>query len=528
MITYFRLLFLSAAFILLGSSPMPQCADLNFPALPFSPPPDHAFNHLFQLFSVKEPIHLVLVEKSRQRLLVLRHDGTLRVVAEYPCATGENSGTKKESGDSRTPEGIYFITKIFTDNKTTIFGNRALHLDYPNIFDKMAGRNGDGIYIHGTNKKLVPYSSNGCVTLSNNDLENLFQYMDMAVTPVVIVENIDQLAAQQLAPHTENKTALEKVLIPDVHDPGKLEFDYLYLLNYAGNQSVAVGEYSQRLDDSTRIRSYSRSYLETGAGSGWNIKERLTQTTPIQIYPQYPIKIAALPNSAKFLVAETRDFVTETPAKTQVAAAAQRQAAPVALPPPLPADKPAVRVAPPKETTPVAATQAKPTSALPPVAEPATTKSLPARPAAKQVEQPLPPPAEKPQPVAAMQPAALFPQNSQLVLDFLEKWRQAWESKDIDVYIGSYEPSFRQGGMNLDAWRTHKTNLNKTYSFINIEISDIKINWTKSGAIVSFRQSYRSDYYTANGIKTLHLNFTDKGWAIQRELWAKNKSGKGE
>ena len=95
---------------------------------------------------------LVVVDKSRQRVMVFRYAGAMVLEAEYPCATGENAGNKKESGDERTPVGIYFSTHRYKDNKVTIFGDKALHLNYPNAFDRQSGRKGDGIYIHGTNR----------------------------------------------------------------------------------------------------------------------------------------------------------------------------------------------------------------------------------------------------------------------------------------------------------------------------------------------------------------------------------------
>jgi murein L,D-transpeptidase YafK len=152
---------------------------------------ESALSQLFSVAEAEEPIYLILIEKNLQRLRVFEYDGELKVVAEYFSATGENFGIKKISGDSKTPEGIYFITKIFIDKKVTIFGDKAFHLDYPNFFDVKAGRNGDGIYIHGTNKKLKPNSTNGCITLVNDDLDDLEKYLNQSVTPVVIVPELN-------------------------------------------------------------------------------------------------------------------------------------------------------------------------------------------------------------------------------------------------------------------------------------------------------------------------------------------------
>ena len=54
----------------------------------------------------------------------------------------------------------------------------------------MAGRKGNGIYIHGTNQKFRPRSTNGCVVLRNQDLARLSSLIKEQVTPVVVVNRL--------------------------------------------------------------------------------------------------------------------------------------------------------------------------------------------------------------------------------------------------------------------------------------------------------------------------------------------------
>jgi len=103
----------------------------------------------------------------------------------------------------------------------------------------------------------------------------------------------------------------------------------------------------------------------------------------------------------------------------------------------------------------------------------------------------------------------------------VERWREAWVSQQIDPYIAFYHDSFRSGDKNLAEWKAHKENLNKTYSFISVNISDIKVDWTTKGATVTFRQEYRSDRYSATGQKTLFLENSDSGWKIKRETYSR-------
>lgn len=134
----------------------------------------------------------IVVEKKSQKLMLFEQGNSLNLIHTFTCATVENRGTKKISGDAKTPEGVYFITEVFQDSEITVFGSRAFHLDYPNVFDEYNGNNGDGIFIHGTNKTLIPYSTNGCITLNNDDLDKLAPYLTVQTIPVIIVETLEE------------------------------------------------------------------------------------------------------------------------------------------------------------------------------------------------------------------------------------------------------------------------------------------------------------------------------------------------
>jgi lipoprotein-anchoring transpeptidase ErfK/SrfK len=252
---------------------------------------DKEFSQIFTVSVAKEPMYLILVEKNLQRLRVLEFGNELRVVAEYPCATGENLGIKEIRGDSKTPEGIYFITQIFRDTKITIFGDRAFHLDYPNFFDRDAGRNGDGIFIHGTNKVLQPYSTNGCITLANHDLDHLEQFINQLTTPVVIVHELDSRNKINIAKLTENDFSLAKsLLLTEEIKPENIEYNYLYIVNL-GNQTVAVGDFIYRPFNRSIMRGASRLYLKYWPTEGWIASQRLWRASPLQIYPEFPFKV---------------------------------------------------------------------------------------------------------------------------------------------------------------------------------------------------------------------------------------------
>jgi murein L,D-transpeptidase YafK len=151
-------------------------------------PSDPVFNYCFQ--GQVGNSRIVVVDKARQRLMVFHYMGELVLEHEYPCATGSRAGHKISEGDERTPVGIYFTTHRYNDTKVTIFGKRAIHLNFPNPFDQVAGRKGNGIYIHGTNQSLKARSSNGCIVLRNQDLDYVAPLIADQMTPVVVLERL--------------------------------------------------------------------------------------------------------------------------------------------------------------------------------------------------------------------------------------------------------------------------------------------------------------------------------------------------
>lgn len=136
----------------------------------------------------------ILVEKSTQTLFVYENkENQLVSVFEVPCSTGEVGGVKQKAGDKKTPEGIYFLKDEYEDRYLSpVYGLKAFPTDYPNLIDRRLGKNGSAIWIHGTNKKLVPMDSNGCVALNNQDVVKLSDFITLDSTPVIMVDQIQK------------------------------------------------------------------------------------------------------------------------------------------------------------------------------------------------------------------------------------------------------------------------------------------------------------------------------------------------
>lgn len=146
--------------------------------------------------------HAILVDTSRSRLYLYSNDnGKPRLVTDYYASQGKRGSNKQTEGDQKTPLGIYTLTEWIPDDKLIdIYGVGAITTSYPNDWDRINRRTGSGIWVHGIPVKEFsepPLSSNGCVVLSNPDLEALFALVDLGKTPIIISEGLRFVTASE-------------------------------------------------------------------------------------------------------------------------------------------------------------------------------------------------------------------------------------------------------------------------------------------------------------------------------------------
>ncbi len=137
------------------------------------------------------PERIIAVDKSSQTLIMLERKSPLREVRRFPCTTGQSIGDKSIEGDMRTPEGVYFVgPKINRTLDWDLYGNLAYSLNYPNPIDRINGKTGSGIWIHGRGKTFVPRDTLGCVALKVPDMQDVAQEIAYG-TPVVIASDLE-------------------------------------------------------------------------------------------------------------------------------------------------------------------------------------------------------------------------------------------------------------------------------------------------------------------------------------------------
>lgn len=150
-----------------------------------------------------EQKYALVVDSKRSRLFVFKNaDGLPRYVADYYVTLGKRGVDKTREGDQKTPVGVYHVTSYLPPQKlTNFYGVGAYPLNYPNAWDRSLGRSGHGIWLHGTPPDMYsrpPRASDGCVVLSNPDLEAVARYVHIDLTPVIIADAIDWTSAASL------------------------------------------------------------------------------------------------------------------------------------------------------------------------------------------------------------------------------------------------------------------------------------------------------------------------------------------
>jgi murein L,D-transpeptidase YafK len=166
------------------------------------PPEDRVPRYLLQLRDDQK--YAVVVDTRRSRLYLYHNDGGIpRLVADYYVSSGKNGPPKVREGDEKTPIGVYHVTESLPRQKLSDFyGSGAFPINYPNEWDRIQGRNGHGIWLHGTPSDTYsrpPRSSNGCVVLANSDLEALALNLQVGLTPVIISEDVEWLSFDEWA-----------------------------------------------------------------------------------------------------------------------------------------------------------------------------------------------------------------------------------------------------------------------------------------------------------------------------------------
>ena len=148
--------------------------------------------------------HAIAVDVSKARLYLFENsEGGLKLLADYYISVGKAGTGKLLEGDQRTPLGLYFVTSNLDPNiLKDLYGAGALPVNYPNALDIRRGKTGGGIWLHGTPSNQftrAPLATDGCVAVSNPDLERILRTVEIRTTPVLIAKSLNWVPPASLA-----------------------------------------------------------------------------------------------------------------------------------------------------------------------------------------------------------------------------------------------------------------------------------------------------------------------------------------
>ena len=141
--------------------------------------------------------YILAADAKESRLYVYENLGkSYQLVADYFMTIGKEGMGKNKEGDTKTPEGVYYVTSYLPGEELPPrYGPGAFPINYPNEYDKQLRRTGYGIWIHGTepeNYNRVPLASDGCLSLSNDEFIAIQKYISTDYsTPVLISSGFD-------------------------------------------------------------------------------------------------------------------------------------------------------------------------------------------------------------------------------------------------------------------------------------------------------------------------------------------------
>ncbi len=207
---------------------------------------------LIQLASKQE--HVIVVDSSRSRLYLFKNQaGVPILIKDFYVTIGKNGTGKYVEGDQKTPVGVYFVTGFINpDELPDLYGDGAYPIDYPNAWDQRHGRTGYGIWLHGTPSSTYsrpPKDSNGCVIVSNNDLNIISPFIDKRHTPVIISDSINWITRKKWEKHRDDY----ELFVEQWRNDWESRDVDLYLRHYSKQYSGLGKDYNSWVEYKRRV-----------------------------------------------------------------------------------------------------------------------------------------------------------------------------------------------------------------------------------------------------------------------------------
>lgn len=424
---------------------------------------------------------LYLFENKPAKLSVTGQTNQLTLIADFFISVGKAGTGKDQAGDNRTPLGTYYITSI-RERKTLppFYGAGALPINYPNAFDVHLGKTGSGIWLHGTPPDQyvrATLASEGCVVLSNPDMQMLLDTVAPRSTPVVISEQLQWVPPEALE---KNRKSFETMLsewvpshysikTPDGKTPPKTVVNplakpgwtKLSLLQSSVPASGMVATFEETLDG-VETGNVRRQYWLEQDGKWQLLQDTLVggQTAALDKNKNTKASASSHQDPASTYSRGTGIAAAQEGDKHKRLAGVEVKAAKVA------------------EKT-AKATNTDHSNQTEKVAVRGTEEAVRAA---------------------------------------VQSWAKAWSQKNMTAYLKAYDASFAApNGQSRKAWEQERKERIVPKSKIQVTLSNLTISVQGNTATVRFVQNYQADQLNVSSRKTLRLVQRSNLWLITHE-----------
>ncbi len=126
-------------------------------------------------FNWGTPIFIRIFKEINELEICLKDRENFRLFKTYKiCTYGWRSlGPKIRQGDGRAPEGFYYVLPRQM-NPVSNF-HLSFNLGYPNAYDKIHGRTGSALMVHGSCVSI------GCYAMTDKGIEEIFTLADASL-----------------------------------------------------------------------------------------------------------------------------------------------------------------------------------------------------------------------------------------------------------------------------------------------------------------------------------------------------------
>jgi murein L,D-transpeptidase YafK len=153
-------------------------------------------------FSLGDPAHIRIFKEERELELWLRSGDGFELLHVYDiCKLSGKLGPKLREGDEQAPEGFYAVSPDRLNPHSRY--HLSFDIGYPNEYDRVHGRTGSEIMVHGSCDSI------GCYAMTDPAIEEIYAIVESALDrgqPVVRVHVYPfRMTGENLHRHRESE-----------------------------------------------------------------------------------------------------------------------------------------------------------------------------------------------------------------------------------------------------------------------------------------------------------------------------------